>query len=50
MVAAFTQNPAWAPRRRVIAVVGATVNARRAAAAHALFNLMTGVDALVILP
>lgn len=34
----------------IIAAAGATVNARRAAAAHVLFNLLTGVLALLILP
>lgn len=33
-----------------IAAVAATANARRAAAAHVLFNLMTGAVALVLLP
>jgi len=32
------------------AVVGATPNARRVAAAHVLFNLLTGVVALLLLP
>lgn len=34
----------------VIAAAGATANARRAAAAHVLFNLITGAVALVLLP
>lgn len=34
----------------LIAVIGATSNARRAAAAHVLFNLLTGVVALALLP
>lgn len=34
----------------LIASVGATANARRAAAAHILFNLLTGVVALLLLP
>lgn len=34
----------------VIAAVGATSNARRAAAAHVLFNLITGAAALAALP
>ncbi len=34
----------------LLAVVGATANARRAAAAHVLFNLLTGVVALALLP
>ena len=34
----------------VIAVIGATPNARRMAAAHVLFNVITGIVALVILP
>jgi phosphate:Na+ symporter len=34
----------------VIAVIGATPNARRMAAAHVLFNLITGVVALMLLP
>ncbi|WP_219933176.1 Na/Pi cotransporter family protein [Massilia glaciei] len=34
----------------VIAAVGATVNARRAAAAHVMFNVLTGALALLILP
>jgi phosphate:Na+ symporter len=33
-----------------IAVIGATPNARRAALAHVLFNLLTGVVALLMLP
>ena len=33
-----------------IAAAGATANARRAAAAHVLFNLITGAVALVLLP
>lgn len=34
----------------LLAVIGATANARRAAAAHVLFNLLTGVVALMLLP
>lgn len=34
----------------VIAVIGATPNAKRVAAAHVIFNLVTGLVALVILP
>lgn len=34
----------------VLAAIGATANARRAAAAHVLFNLLTGVVALLALP
>ncbi|HJW80867.1 MAG TPA: Na/Pi symporter, partial [Acidiferrobacterales bacterium] len=34
----------------LLAVLGATPNARRTAAAHVVFNLMTGVVALLILP
>jgi phosphate:Na+ symporter len=34
----------------VIAVIGATPNAKRVAAAHIIFNLMTGIVALMILP
>jgi phosphate:Na+ symporter len=34
----------------LIAVIGATPNARRAAAAHILFNLLTGCVALLLLP
>lgn len=34
----------------VLAAVGATPNARRAASAHVLFNLLTGVVALLLLP
>lgn len=34
----------------LIAVIGATSNARRAAAAHVLFNLLTGIVALILLP
>ncbi len=34
----------------LIAAVGATANAKRAAAAHILFNLLTGVVALALLP
>ncbi|MCF8198813.1 MAG: Na/Pi symporter [Sulfuritalea sp.] len=34
----------------LIAVIGATPNARRAAAAHVLFNTLTGVAALALLP
>ncbi len=34
----------------VLAVIGATANARRLAAAHVLFNLLTGAIALAILP
>jgi len=34
----------------LIAAIGATPNARRAAAAHILFNLLTGVVALLLLP
>lgn len=34
----------------LLAVIGATSNARRAAAAHVLFNLLTGVVALLLLP
>ena len=34
----------------LLAVIGATSNARRAAAAHVLFNLLTGVVALILLP
>lgn len=34
----------------VLATLGATPNARRAAAAHVLFNVLTGVVALVLLP
>jgi phosphate:Na+ symporter len=34
----------------LIAVIGATANARRAASAHVLFNLLTGAVALAILP
>lgn len=34
----------------MLAAVGATPNARRAAAAHVLFNLLTGLAALILLP
>lgn len=34
----------------LLAVIGATSNARRAAAAHVLFNLLTGVVAFLLLP
>lgn len=34
----------------VLAAIGATANARRAAAAHVLFNLLTGTVALLTLP
>ena len=34
----------------VLAVIGATANARRLAAGHVLFNLVTGIVALAILP
>jgi phosphate:Na+ symporter len=34
----------------LIAAIGATPNAKRAAAAHILFNLLTGVVALIMLP
>ncbi|MBI3188235.1 MAG: Na/Pi cotransporter family protein [Gammaproteobacteria bacterium] len=34
----------------VIAAIGATPNAKRAAAAHILFNLLTGMVALLLLP
>ena len=34
----------------LIAVIGATPNARRAASAHVLFNVLTGVAAFVLLP
>jgi phosphate:Na+ symporter len=34
----------------LIAAIGATPNARRAAAAHIMFNLLTGVVALLLLP
>ncbi|MFP5465489.1 MAG: Na/Pi cotransporter family protein [Gammaproteobacteria bacterium] len=34
----------------LLAVLGATPNARRAAAAHVLFNLLTGAVALLLLP
>jgi phosphate:Na+ symporter len=34
----------------LLAVIGATSNARRAAAAHILFNLLTGAVALLLLP
>lgn len=34
----------------LIAAIGATANAKRAAAAHILFNLLTGVVALLLLP
>lgn len=34
----------------LIAALGATANAKRAAAAHILFNLLTGVVALLLLP
>jgi phosphate:Na+ symporter len=34
----------------VLAAIGATSNAKRAAAAHILFNVLTGVVALLILP
>lgn len=34
----------------LIAAIGATANARRAALAHVLFNLLTGIVALLILP
>jgi phosphate:Na+ symporter len=34
----------------LIAAIGATPNAKRAASAHVLFNLLTGVVALLILP
>lgn len=34
----------------IIAAAGATVNARRAAAAHVLFNVLTGAVALLFLP
>lgn len=33
-----------------LAAIGATPNARRAAAAHVIFNLLTGVAALLLLP
>jgi phosphate:Na+ symporter len=33
-----------------LAVIGATANARRVAAAHVVFNLMTGLVALILLP
>ena len=36
--------------KAMLASIGATPNARRAAAAHVLFNLLTGVVALLILP
>jgi phosphate:Na+ symporter len=34
----------------VLAVIGATANARRVAAAHVLFNVLTGAVALLLLP
>jgi phosphate:Na+ symporter len=34
----------------LLAAIGATANAKRAAAAHILFNLLTGVVALLLLP
>ncbi len=34
----------------ILAALGATANARRAAAAHVLFNLLTGLVALLLLP
>ncbi|MDP1526323.1 MAG: Na/Pi symporter [Rhodocyclaceae bacterium] len=34
----------------VLAAIGATANAKRAAAAHILFNVLTGVVALLLLP
>jgi len=34
----------------LIAAIGATPNARRAAAAHVLFNVLTGIVALLLLP
>lgn len=34
----------------IVAAIGATPNAKRAAAAHVLFNLLTGVVALLLLP
>ena len=34
----------------LLAVIGATANARRAASAHVLFNLLTGIIALLLLP
>jgi phosphate:Na+ symporter len=34
----------------VLAAIGATANARRAAAAHVLFNVLTGIVALLLLP
>jgi hypothetical protein len=34
----------------LLAAIGATPNARRAAAAHVVFNLLTGVVALLLLP
>lgn len=34
----------------VIAVIGATSNAKRVAAAHVVFNVVTGIVALIILP
>ena len=34
----------------LLAVIGATPNARRAASAHVVFNLLTGVVALLLLP
>ncbi len=36
--------------KAMLASIGATPNARRAAAAHVIFNLLTGVVALAILP
>jgi phosphate:Na+ symporter len=36
--------------KALIAAIGATPNARRAAAAHVIFNLLTGVAALALLP
>ncbi|MBU0752642.1 MAG: Na/Pi symporter [Gammaproteobacteria bacterium] len=34
----------------LVAVIGATPNARRAASAHVLFNILTGLTALALLP
>jgi len=34
----------------LLAAIGATANARRAAAAHVLFNVLTGIVALILLP
>src|SRR5690606_21867847 len=36
--------------KALIAAIGATPNAKRAAAAHILFNLLTGIVALMLLP